>query len=294
MLEGADGATSTVTAPYQATDCAGLPFSPKIAATIGKRGETAKGKAPPLRVLVSVPAGQRRDRDRQRRASARLGIDLSGSRKACAPAAFAASACPATARARDGDGDHAAAAHAAHQPGHVRRAQAGSLPGLALTLTGAVSLPLFGEVGLPGKDGVIHNAFDGIPDVPLEQFELAFTGGATMPLTLRRDVCTGPRQTIRGSFTAPQRRGRQRQRAAEGRRLPAGRRAHPPRPPAHSAHHRGPRRGRDQERDDHPAGRQAPRRQGQADDHAEAAAGTQDVPGRRQGQGGESWMLRPE
>ena len=46
VLEGADGGTATVTAPYQATDCAGLPFAPRLEATIGARGKTAQRRAP--------------------------------------------------------------------------------------------------------------------------------------------------------------------------------------------------------------------------------------------------------
>ena len=38
--------------------------------------------------------------------------------------------------------------------------------------------------------------------MPLERFDLAFTGGASSPLKLSRDVCHGSRQTVRGSFTA--------------------------------------------------------------------------------------------
>ena len=49
---------------------------------------------------------------------------------------------------------------------------------------------------------MIHNAFDGIPDVPLERFDLAFKGGTGAPLKLNRDVCHGPRQTVRARFTA--------------------------------------------------------------------------------------------
>jgi hypothetical protein len=80
-------------------------------------------------------------------------------------------------------------------------AHPGELPGLALTLRGAVTLPLFGTVALPGADGVIHNAFAGIPDVPLARFELAFSGGANSPLNLTRDVCHGARQAVRAQFS---------------------------------------------------------------------------------------------
>jgi hypothetical protein len=202
VLEGVDGATATVEAPYQATDCAGLPFSPRIEATIGKRGLTAKGKAPALRVLVTVPAGNAATAVANVGLPPVLGTDLKRLAKACAPAVFAASACPATTRAGTATATTPLLPTPLTSPVTFAVAQAGSLPGLALNLTGAVSLPLFGEVELPGKDGVIHNTFNGIPDVPLEQFELAFAGGATMPLTLRRDVCTGPRQKVLGTFTA--------------------------------------------------------------------------------------------
>jgi hypothetical protein len=45
------------------------------------------------------------------------------------------------------------------------------------------------------------NAFAGIPDVPLERFELTFTGGKNSPLRLFKDVCRGTRQALLGRFT---------------------------------------------------------------------------------------------
>jgi hypothetical protein len=71
------------------------------------------------------------------------------------------------------------------------------LPGLSLNLSGPVQLPLMGSIGLAG--GLIQNSFAGIPDVPLERFDLAFDTHS--PLLLARNVCTGPRQSVRGQFT---------------------------------------------------------------------------------------------
>lgn len=201
VLEGVDGSTATVEAPYQATDCAGLPFSPRIEATVGKRGATAVGKAPPLRVTVIVPAGQAATSVANVGLPPALGIDLRRLAKACAPTAFAAGACPATARIGTATATTPLLPTGLSSPVTFAVPQAGSLPGLSLKLTGAVTLPLFGEVALPGKDGVIHNTFAGIPDVPLERFDLAFTGGTTMPLTLKKDVCRGARQRVQGTFT---------------------------------------------------------------------------------------------
>jgi hypothetical protein len=201
VLEGVDGATSTVQAPYQATDCAGLPFSPRIEATAGQRGATKVGKAPPLRVSVLVPAGQAATSVANVGLPPALGIDLRRLAKACSPTAFAAASCPATARIGSATATTPLLPTALTSPVTFAVPQPGSLPGLSLQLTGAVSLPLFGNVALPGKDGVIHNTFAGIPDVPLERFDLAFTGGATMPLTIRKDLCHGSRQKVQGAFT---------------------------------------------------------------------------------------------
>ena len=57
VLDGTDGSTATVTAPYQASDCAGLRFSPRLEATAGARGKTGEGASAPLRVVITVPAG---------------------------------------------------------------------------------------------------------------------------------------------------------------------------------------------------------------------------------------------
>jgi hypothetical protein len=75
-----------------------------------------------------------------------------------------------------------------------------SLPGLDLRLTGQATVPLFGQVQLPGADHRIHNVFANIPDVPLGRFDLSFNRAA--PLVLRRDVCQGPRQTVLATLTA--------------------------------------------------------------------------------------------
>ena len=46
---------------------------------------------------------------------------------------------------------------------------------------------------------MIQNTFGGIPDVPLARFDLTFDSHS--PLLLARNVCTGPRQSVRGQFT---------------------------------------------------------------------------------------------
>jgi hypothetical protein len=201
VLEGVDGASATVEAPYQATDCAGLPFAPRIEATVGKRGATAAGKAPPLHVTVTVPEGQAATAVANVGLPRAIGVDLRRLSKACGLAAFTANACAPSSRIGTATATSPLLPTALTSPVTFAITRPNTLPGLALNLTGAVTLPLFGEVGLPGKDGVLHNSFGGIPDVPLERFDLAFTGGTTMPLVIKKDVCRGARQKVQGTFT---------------------------------------------------------------------------------------------
>ena len=98
MLDGTDGSTATVTAPYQASDCAGLRFAPRLEATVGARGKTGKGASAPLRVVITVPAGHAATAVASVGLPRAFGIDLRGLGKACPAAAFAAAACPASAR----------------------------------------------------------------------------------------------------------------------------------------------------------------------------------------------------
>ena len=98
ILEGADGSSATVTAPYQATDCAGLRFSPRLEATVGARGKTRKGDAAPLRAVITVPAGQSSTAVAAVTLPKAIVTDIKRLAKACKPEAFAAGACPASSR----------------------------------------------------------------------------------------------------------------------------------------------------------------------------------------------------
>ena len=196
VLEGAEGATATVTAPYQATDCEGLPFSPRLEATIGARGKTRLGAFAPLHAVITVPAGHAATAIAEVDLPSVIGIDLKRLSKACVPSA---ASCPASARIGSAVATTPLLAAPLTSPVTLAVPAPGELPGLALQLTGPVSLPLFGKVDIFRGDGKIHNTFAGIPDVPLERFDLQFTTAS--PLKTTRDVCHGRRQTVTGKLT---------------------------------------------------------------------------------------------
>jgi hypothetical protein len=197
ILEGADGSSATVTAPYQATDCAGLKFSPRLEATVGARGKTGKGKAAPLRAVISVPAGQSSTAVAAVTLPKAFATDVKRLSIACQPAAFTAGTCPATSRIGSAVATTPLLPVPLTSPVTLALPPGSALPSVSLRLTGPVTLPLLGSIGFAG--GLIQNTFGGIPDVPLERFELTFDSHS--PLVLSRDVCRGARQTVRGQFT---------------------------------------------------------------------------------------------
>ena len=85
---GVGGTVATVSAPYAATDCAGLAFSPKLEATLGARGKTKVGLVPAAEGR-DHRAGRARARRRSRTWRCRRcsALDLKKLSKACAPAA---------------------------------------------------------------------------------------------------------------------------------------------------------------------------------------------------------------
>jgi hypothetical protein len=196
VLEGSDGVTATVTAPYQATDCAGLPFAPRLEATIGARNRTRGGAFAPLSAVITVPAGQSSTAVADVTLPSAIGIDLKRLSRACAPGV---ANCPASSRIGSAVATTPLLEAPLSSPVTLAIPEPGELPGLSLQLTGPVSLPLFGKVDIFRGDGLIHNAFAGIPDVPLGRFALDFTRSS--PLRLKRDVCRGPRQHLTGKLS---------------------------------------------------------------------------------------------
>jgi hypothetical protein len=199
VIEGADGGSATVSAPYRATDCAGLGFAPKLRATIGARGKTRRHAAAPLHAVITVPAGQASTERADVALPPALGLDLRKLAKACLPDRYAAGTCPKSARIGSAVATTPLLAAPLRSPVTFAIPRLGSLPGLALKLSGPVTLPLFGTVGLPGADKRIHNSFAGIPDVPLGRFDLKFTSAS--PLQLQRNVCHGARQHVLATLT---------------------------------------------------------------------------------------------
>jgi hypothetical protein len=186
VLESAGGAVATPTAPYQATDCAGLPFAPRVSARIGSR------RKPALRTVITVPPGHAATRQAAVTLPRGVSPDLEQVRAVCQPGA----ACPAGARIGRAVAQSPLLPVPLSGPVYLALVPGESLPGLVLDLGGPVSLRLTGTVRL--TDGGLRTQFAGIPDVPLSRFELRFDRRA---LVTGRNLCRGKAPRIAAELT---------------------------------------------------------------------------------------------
>jgi hypothetical protein len=178
------GRTATATAPYQATGCDKLPFGPKLTASFGAKGQTAKGSHPPLSVTITQADGQAAMSKTVVSLPLGLGVDLKNLTSVCTDAQLGAGQCPA------GSKIGTVTAQTPLLPGALsggaylmQGAKPGALPGIALDL-GLIRLK--GSVALGTR---VTTTFDGIPDVPLSKLVLNLTGGPKGALSTTNDLC---------------------------------------------------------------------------------------------------------
>ena len=163
-VSGAGTAASRQAAPFTPTGCDKVPFAPALEASIDST------PAPGLRTVITVPRGNASTATAAVTLPRGVAINLAALRDSCTLDEQAAGPCPA--RARVGTAVARTPLLAAPLTGPVLLAAipGQALPGIRLELSGAASLSLTGTVaGNP-----IRTEFAGIPDVPLERFELTF------------------------------------------------------------------------------------------------------------------------
>jgi hypothetical protein len=176
--------------PFTPTDCDKLPFQPQFSGTI------STGRKPSLTTVITGPAGNANTASAAVTLPKGVSVDLNAAKNACTLAQQAAGPCP--------DSAHVGTA-LAESPllppltGPVSLAQiAGQLlPGVRVDVSGAVSLSLTGTASL-GAAG-LRTAFSGIPDVPLQRFQLAFNKNGAIGTS--RNVCRGPLPRMTAELT---------------------------------------------------------------------------------------------
>jgi len=191
------GDVATASAPFQATACDRLPFAPKILAVAGGKGNTQKGSRPLFRTIVEQPIEQARLASTTVTLPPALGV---ASGKVPCPALQAdAGTCPATSQVGTANATTPVLPGELKGPVYLIQQPGSPLPGVLVELRGPVNLNLRGAVSI--GSGGLTTTFNGIPDVPISHFELAFTGGKNGTLITSRNLCRGSVLTFKSSFT---------------------------------------------------------------------------------------------
>jgi hypothetical protein len=188
-----DGQTATGSTTFDTVNCEAEPFTPELSAHVkpGPKGEA---------VEVSTTISQTIEEAGLQTAQVTLPKELFGSGavgRGCLDADFQAGNCPPNTIV----GTAVAASPLQSQPltGPVALVQAGSAPGglpdIGLDLRGALGLKLKGTVALtPDARNVV--TFAGLPDIPISEFTLTFSGGPGGITFATKDLCTDPKPPL--------------------------------------------------------------------------------------------------
>jgi hypothetical protein len=183
-------AASRSAPPFTPTACDKLDFKPSLEATL------TNGQTPALRTVITGPPGNANTATAAVTLPSALAINLAALQNICTTPQQAAGPCPPASRV----GRAIAVTPllpALSGPVFLAELPGQTLPGLRVDLGGTVSLSLAGTVDalhIP-----LRTEFAGIPDVPLERFDLSFDAGGTLRAT--KDVCRGPLPRVAAELT---------------------------------------------------------------------------------------------
>jgi hypothetical protein len=190
-LGSSEGATSALSVPFQATNCAVLAFKPKLTASTS--GKTSRANGASLTVKLGYPAGPY-DANISRvkvELPKKLPSRLTTLQKACTAAVFDAN--PANCPAASVIGHATATTPVLPVPltGPAIFVSHGneSFPSLIIVLQGyGVTVHLVGSTFI-SKTGITSSTFKTVPDVPVGTFELTLPEGPYSALAANGNLC---------------------------------------------------------------------------------------------------------
>jgi hypothetical protein len=188
------GDAANGTATFTTTGCGNLDFSPTLTATVGGPGETTNGV--PTTVITAID--QDIDEAGLLRAAVTVPPDFNPSAAllgaACDPTSFQAGSCPPTAMVGSAAASSPLLSQALTGP-VILVNSGGPFPDVGLDLQGQLHLLLKGTLDVNKT-----TTFDGLPDIPIAHFALAFTPTPGL-LGTARDICVPPAPVFHGDFT---------------------------------------------------------------------------------------------
>jgi hypothetical protein len=182
-LTGYEGASESVSYPFEATNCASLPFKPELTASVAGHGSKADGTT--FAVKIKSPGlGQANIRKVDLTIPAALPSRLSTLQKACPETVFDANpaACGEGSVIGEGIVRTPVFKSPLSGPAYLVSHGGAAFPDVEFVLQGeGVTIVLDGKTDI--KDGITYSKFETAPDAPFTTFETIFPAGPHSALT---------------------------------------------------------------------------------------------------------------
>jgi hypothetical protein len=194
-LTSTHGATAAVSSPFEAANCANLPFHPVF--TVSSQAKTSKKDGASLTVKTTYPAGtQANIRSVAVLLPKQLPARLTTIQQACPEATFNANpaSCPAGSNIGIATASTPILASPVTGPAYLVSHGGAAFPDVVAILQGeGVTVDLVGSIDI--KHGVTSSTFASIPDAPISSFQLALPEGphsglaAVLPAKAKGSLC---------------------------------------------------------------------------------------------------------
>ncbi len=200
-----EGGTSTISTPFQVTNCAALKFEPKFTvSTSAKTSRTGGASLTAKLAYPNVPQGTDADIAKVKvELPKQLPSRLTTLQKACTAGQFEANpaACPAASKIGYAV-VHTPLIPVPLQGPAIFVSHGGeAFPSLTLVLQGyGITIDLVGTTDI--KNGVTSTTFKTVPDQPFSSFELTLPEGPYSALTAPGNLCTAKSLTMPTEFVA--------------------------------------------------------------------------------------------
>jgi hypothetical protein len=193
-IGSAEGGSSPVEVPFQATNCASLKFAPKFA--VQTQGHTSKANGASLAVKLTYPQGPMGTYANIKQVKVELPKQLPSRlttlQKACTAAQFNTNpaGCPAASIIGHAKAITPLIPVPLEGPAYFVSNGGEAFPNLVLVLQGyGVTIDVVGDTFI-NKAGVTSSTFKTVPDAPVGSFELTLPEGKYSALAANGNLCT--------------------------------------------------------------------------------------------------------
>ncbi|HWM55696.1 MAG TPA: hypothetical protein VNO20_09940 [Solirubrobacterales bacterium] len=188
----ADNNPVVVSTPFQAADCASLPFDPKLGFRL--IGGTKRGAHPKLRAVLRMAPGQANISRARVTLPRSAFLDQSHIRTVCTRVQYAAKQCPPASIYGYAKATTPLFETPVEGPIYLR-SSSNKLPDLVAALkNGQIEFDLVGRID--SLKGRIRNTFDFVPDAPVSEAVFTFQGAAKGLITNSTNLCKGTHRAI--------------------------------------------------------------------------------------------------